>query len=98
MKFPVKRPAMLRPIGPVLLASVLALSLLAACGKDKAPATSGSPASGETTTTSASSSSAFTGTEINLTGKEYAYDAGKMPASIPAGPVRVALTNSGEED
>jgi len=89
---------MLRPLGPVLLASVLALSLLAACGKDKSPATSGSPAAGESTTTSASSSSAFTGTEINLIGREYAYDAGKMPASIPAGSVRVTLTNSGAEE
>lgn len=89
-------------------ASALLVVLLGACSSSgQKTGTSGSAGSqGASSSSSSSASSAssdaagaasLSGT-ISLTAKEYAYDAGGPPPSVPAGPIKVELTNAGSEE
>lgn len=76
---------------------------LAACGDDGGDASeTGSPptteAAVEGTTTTASGEAPAEPTELAVTAADYSYDVGGPPPTVPAGLVRITLTNEGTEE
>lgn len=86
----------------LLLVALVLLGGLAACGKDDVkPASSGEPATSTTEVTAPEEPAEdAAGTQLTVTGTEYAYQAaeGTDTAAIPAGPVTITIENAGAEE
>lgn len=81
--------------------AVLLAAALGACAADQGTATTGNPpesSSSAAASSASSSSSTPAASEIKLTGVEYKYDGGSSTTPVPAGRVKVTLTNGGVED
>jgi plastocyanin len=81
-----------------LLTAAATVLLVAACsstGASTAPSGAATGAPSPAASGAASAPAAGTVQDLAVTGKEFAFD---MPATIPAGPTRITLTNAGQEE